>query len=153
MKKAEYAQRKAMGKVLKGSPSTPPPAPHPLPTQVQTRRSLSHLPGSQHTHMRACTRVCTHTHAQAHSPGLQGAQVHTGFLSNSFKDHKGGREQGCMDLNSPLLFPTFLLMSAFCFPACVSPFALPLLPLPPRQVRARTGQVSVTSASWQCPLA
>lgn len=51
--------------------------------------------------------------------------MHTDFLSHNFKDHKGGREQGSMNLNPPLFSPIFLLMFAFCFPRSVSLFALP----------------------------
>lgn len=90
--------------------------------------SFTRLPAHAHACMHTCAH--THTHAQAHFPGLQGAQMHTDSLSNSFKDHKGGREQGSMDLNSPLLFPIFLLMSAFCFPACLPLPCLSFLFLP-----------------------
>ena len=109
--------------------------------------SYTRLPAHTNVCMHTC--VHTHTHVQAHSPGLQDAQMHTDFLSHNFKDHKGGREQGSMNLNPPLFSPIFLLMFAFCFPRSVSLFALPLLPLPPRQVRAWTGQVSVTATSLQ----
>lgn len=98
----------------------------------------------QTTGNRADQAPCTH----AHPTTVTSTQAHADFPTNSFQGCKGGKEQDSYGLYSPPS-PHFMVASLFCvYFLCVSLALLVYFLFLPRQVRASTGQISATSASF-----